>query len=150
MSTDHIIQSENSSLAEDVASIKSNINNIIQEMQAARAEVQDIIKIKAANEIPIQLQQVLNDTLKCKICMGIAKPPIIFGKCCQQLLGCQICIDKWFAGSNSFDKTCINCRQERAVTQTCHLRGMDSLLTLVSSILEAENNNDEEEEEELI
>ena len=106
-------------LIEDVASIKSDIHDVIQEMQAARAEVKDI-KIKSANDIPIPLQKALTETLNCKICMGIAKPPVLFGKCCQQLLGCQTCIDKWFEG-NSFEKTCINCRQERAVTQTCHL-----------------------------
>ena len=61
-----------------------------------------------------------------------------------------ICIDKWFTGNNSFDKTCINCRHEQAITQTCHLQGMDSLLTLVSTVLEAENYNDDEEEEELM
>ena len=104
-------------LSEDVASIKSDIHNVIQEMQAARAEVKDIIKIKSANDIPIPLQKALTETLKRKICMAIAKPPVLFGKCCQQLLGCQTCIDKWFEG-NSFEKTCINCRQERAVTQT--------------------------------
>ena len=134
-------------LTEDVATIKSNIHDILLETQEARAEVKDIIKIKGANDIPIPLQQALTETLKCKICMAISKPPVIFGKCCQQLLGCQSCIDQWFEGSNSFEKTCINCRQERAVTQTCHLRGMDSLLTLVSSVLEAAENNADGDEE---
>ena len=123
------------SLTEDVTSIKTKVQEVIQEMQASRAEVKDIIKIKHASEIPVQLQQALNDSLKCKICMAIAKPPVIFGKCCQKLLGCQACIDTWFEG-NSFEKTCINCREERAITQTCLLRGMDSLFTLTRDILE--------------
>ena len=107
--------------------------------------MKDIIKIKNANNIPIPLQQALNECLKCKICMEIAKPPVIFGKCCQQLLGCQTCIDTWFGG-NSFEKTCINCRAERAVTQTCHLRGLDSLLTLVGGVLEPPSRNDDDDE----
>ena len=105
------------SLTEDVTLIKSKVQEVIQEIQASRAEVKDIIKIKHASEIPVQFQQALNDSLKCKICMAIAKPPVIFGKCCQKLLGYQ---DTWFEG-NSFEKTCINCREERPITQTCLL-----------------------------
>ena len=116
---------------------------------ASRSEISEIIKIKSVNEVPVLLQQALTESLKCKICMAIAKPPVIFGKCCQQLLGCQSCIDKWFSGTsgNSFEKTCINCREERAVTQTCHLRGMDSLLQLAGSIIESPEPVSEEEEE---
>ena len=110
------------SLTEDVTLIKSKVQEVIQEIQASRAEV----------KIPVQFQQALNDSLKCKICMAIAKPPVIFGKCCQKLLGYQ---DTWFEG-NSFEKTCINCREERAITQTCLLRGMDSLFALTRDILE--------------
>ena len=40
-------------------------------MQAARAKVKDIIKIKAANQIPIQLQQALNETVKCKFAWAL-------------------------------------------------------------------------------
>ena len=129
-------ESEND-LTADVASIKSGLHNAMEEIKAARAEVKDIIKIKNADNIPIPLQEALIECLKCKICMEIAKLPVIFGKCCQQLLGCQGCIDTWF-GENSFAKKYINCRAERAVTQTCLLWGMDSLLTLVGSVLEPE------------
>ena len=44
---------------------------ILDEMQAARAKVKDIIKIKAANQIPIQLQQALNETVKCKFAWAL-------------------------------------------------------------------------------
>ena len=55
MSTDQSKNSNLTSLTEDVASIKSSIHDILDEMQAARAEVKDIVKIKAANQIPVQL-----------------------------------------------------------------------------------------------
>lgn len=145
-SSDH--ENTLASLADDVASIKSELHEALDEIQASRAEVKEIVKIKNVKEIPIPLQQALNESLKCKICMGIAKPPAIFGKCCQQLLGCQRCIDTWFSG-NPLDKTCINCRAERAVAQTCHLRGMDGLLNLASSVLEEQQPTTEDEDEDL-
>ena len=51
------------------------------------------------------------------------------------MLGCQSCIDTWFEG-NFFEKTCINCKGERAIVQICFLQGMDSLFTLTRDILE--------------
>ena len=137
--SDHALQS----IAEEIVSVKT-------EIQAARAEVKEIIKIKNASDIPISLQQALNESLKCKICMGISKPPVIFGKCCQQLLGCQSCVDKWFGGTGSFEKTCINYRAERAITQTCLLRGMDTLLTLVNDVLEPESPTTDDEDDEIL
>ena len=56
-------------LFEDVAAIKSKLHDTIQEVQAAR----DIIKIKSMNDIPIPLQQTINENLKCKICMQCLK-----------------------------------------------------------------------------
>ena len=38
----------------------------------------------------------------------------LFVKCCERLLGCEVCIDTLYRGEGGMSKNCPQCRSERA------------------------------------
>ena len=45
------------------------------------------------------------------------------------VLGCSECVNEWYTGDGSLDKTCPHCREPRGYAQTCQFKGIDEFLT---------------------
>lgn len=94
-------------------------------------------------KLPPGLLRQLNETFKCHICSNVPmKPPIIFARCCKRILGCQVCVDRWFRGDDEESTThaCPLCHGERAYAETSIIKGMDDFLLAIAPMLLEENN----------
>ena len=106
----------------------SNTNVVIEEIRQVRSEVQSVLKITKNLKYPPGLYLIFNNTFSCKICLGIMNPPIIFARCCKNILGCERCVDNLYGGENGAMKRCPLCRSERAFSETCRINGLDDFL----------------------
>ncbi len=70
------------------------------------------------------------------------KPPVIFARCCKQILGCQSCVDKWYRqdGEDSATRNCPLCRCERAYAETSIIKGLEEFLLGIAPLLSDEDN----------
>ncbi len=97
--------------------------------------VDAIFTLTKDSKIPLGLQRVLMDTIKCTICMAVPiRPPIIITKCCKNMLGCETCTNKWFSGPDALIKPCPLCNCERGYNETMVLRGFDNFLNEISKL----------------
>lgn len=56
---------------------------------------QSLFQISKNMKLPFGLRKHLQETFKCHICCSSPiKTPVIFSRCCKQLLGCQLCVDQ--------------------------------------------------------
>lgn len=77
----------------------------------------------------------LKDTFKCNICQSSPiSPPVLFARCCKNILGCEACVDGWFGGEDERSKSCPLCRAERAYSETCLIHGLDDFFTAIQPL----------------
>ena len=121
------------SLLIDVADIKEDLRYV-------KDSIEDIFKITSLQKLPPGLQYLLSESLQCKICHGITKPPVIITKCCKTILGCATCSDMWYRGEDALIKHCPACRSERGYNETMVLKGLDDLLIKLRGLWESDGN----------
>ena len=58
--------------------------------------------------LPLGITELVKDAFHCKICHETpTKPTIIATKCCRSLLGCEECVNIWYAdGIHSLSTKC--------------------------------------------
>ena len=114
------------------------VEAIGHDVSAIRETMADMITIGNCN---LPLKRVVHDTFKCYICHSVpVKPPIIITKCCENMLGCQECVNTWYAGPDATVKTCPICRIERGWDQTMVLRGLTEFLESIKNVYENGEN----------
>ena len=101
---------------------------VIEEIRQLKSEVQSVLKITKNLKYPPGLYLIINNAFSCKICLGIINPPVIFARCCKNILGCETCVDNLYGGENGTVKRCPLCRSERAFSETCRINGLDDFL----------------------
>lgn len=74
----------------------------------------------------IRLVGPLKDALRCLYCRGTSRPPVIYGLCCGQVIGCGEC-HLHYDG-----ETCIHCRSNEF--STIQLRFFDALLEIMHQL----------------
>ena len=75
------------------------------------------------------------------------KPPVIFGRCCKRLLGCQESVDRWFGGEDGVKRSCPLCSGERAYADTCILKGLHDPLMSIAPLMSNSNASDSDRED---
>ena len=72
------------------------------------------------------------EAFKCTICHELPMtPPLIYANCCNRLVGCQQCVQRW-QDKKDFG-SCPLCRQSGSATST--LRGLDDLIAEIRPYL---------------
>ena len=105
---------------EDI-SVCQQANRTLFEIQSLRKEVQSVLKLTRNTKVPAGLKSILQQTFECSICLVTVAPivpPVIATKCCKNILGCQTCSDRWYAGEVSRRKPCPLCKHERGFAKT--------------------------------
>ena len=121
----------------------SIISDDTREMKDTMSKV---FRLTSSMSVPLGLRNLLYDMFKCSICQATPMtPPVIFAKCCKNILGCQQCIDTWYRGEQGQSRTCPRCRSDRAYVETCKVNGLDDFLTGIAPLLEGANPEDEDE-----
>ena len=117
-----------------------NISAVMQEVKDMRNDLQFLTKVTRDDKIPVALQKLLHDTFTCQICQNTPMTlPFIFSRCCKRIVGCQICIDKWYRGEIGMNRKCPLCRHDRGYSETSLIRGLDELLKGIKPIFENSN-----------
>ena len=49
-----------------------------------------------------QLRSRVCASLRCVICLQVTVSPIIFATCCQQIIGCDVCIIQWLTNNDTY------------------------------------------------
>ena len=115
---------------------KDDIDRIASDVKAIRGDITSLFEVSRTTSVPLGLKKMLIDSFRCTICQGTPMmPPIIFSKCCKNLIGCQECVDQWYGGTEGMSRSCPRCRAERGFTETCRVNGLDEFLQMISKIL---------------
>ena len=119
--------------------------NIEGDIRDIKESIKLIFSLTKDTKIPLGLQKALNESFMCLMCtkMPIA-PPIIVGKCCKHILGCQECVNRWYSGPDALQKACPYCQTERGYTETMQLTGIDEFLTAVKNLQAVEVSEDDD------
>ena len=74
------------------------------------------------------LGRSITENFKCCICMKIARPLTVSG-CCQRLLGCESCVERWFERDNV-------CKNDDGRDKHFVLKGVEDFAVLISKLNE--------------
>ena len=76
------------------------------------------------------------DAFMCKICHNLPmKPPLIYMKCCKAILGCELCVNKWYSGDEALTKVSPLCRNARGYNETAQILSFDDFIGDVEVLL---------------
>lgn len=106
-----------------------------QILQSIDTKVAKSLDVTNKFQFPIGFSSLLNDTFMCKICRTTITPPAIFGRCCRTIIGCQVCVDRWYRGDRGLEKKCPLCRGDRGFADTCQILGLDEFLVAAEKLL---------------
>ena len=100
-----------------------------------------LLKLRKDTKVTLGLKNLLNDAFKCKICQMIMKPHIIYSGCCCTIIGCEVCVNKWYSnsgatGNDMLSKACPFCNSTRGLSNTYRITGLDKVLEGVAPIFE--------------
>ncbi len=121
--------------------------DIVEEIRQLKSEVQSVLKITKNLKYPPGLYSIVNNTFSCKICLGMITPPVIFARCCKNILGCEECVDSLYSGENGNMKRCPLCRSERAFSETCRINGLDNFFEGLKPLFVTESPDDHNDSE---
>ena len=97
-------------LKKKASSPASATSEIKEELGTIRQNLRCLFEIYSRMKVPVALYRQLCGTFKCVVCHSAPiEPPVIFGRCCKAILGCQSCIDTWFQGEEGMTKQCPRC-----------------------------------------
>ncbi len=103
--------------------IKASTDHVVEELKGLKTDIRSLFQITKFMKFPPGLYVLFTDTFKCSICLGIITPPVIFARCCKNILGCESCVDDLYNVENGSAKQCPLCRSERAFSDTCRING---------------------------
>ena len=106
---------------------------LLSELQGLQKEIGQLFEVN--KQLPI-LRKVLKETYQCCICQSTMSPPVIFGRRCKSLIGCQASVDQRFQGDGGLMQQ--TCHTERAYTETCVTKGTDDVLIAIHPLVQAD------------
>ena len=114
------------------------LQEVLEEVKGMKKGIEGMQLAIWANSgaIPATFKAGTEDAFRCKICQTTpCMPPVILARCCTNIIGCQPCVDRWFAGADGLSKSCPICRQEQGYAQTARLHGLDEFIEEVRKLV---------------
>ena len=128
---------------------KKKCCSIAKELEELKEQIRNIVEVKGSNaKVPIGLLITIKSAFKCTLCLSLIKPPLIFARCCKNILGCEKCVTEFFQKdgfSAGMGRKCPICRADRAFNEICRINGIDDFFTTVYPMIEGEENEDEDD-----
>ena len=105
--------------------------------------VTEMLEANKSLPLPLRIKEGVKDAFQCKICHETpTKPTIIATKCCHSLLGCEECVNIWYAdGIHSLSKTCNRCNEPRAYAIAFQFIGLHDFITGIRKFLRSEEDD---------
>ena len=116
-------------------------HDIMNELQQMRNELQSALQITKYMKLPPGIYLLIINTFRCTICLNLIVPPVIFARCCKNILGCEGCVNVLYKGENGPTTKCPMCRAEHAFSETCRINGLGDFLSGLSPLFK---DSDEE------
>ena len=90
-------------------------HELMTAVKAIRRDLGAVLSLSNEMKLSPGLFKQLKDTFKCNTCQSSPiSPPVLFARCCKNILRCEACVDGWFGGEDGRSKSCPLCRAERA------------------------------------
>ena len=94
---------------------RDSIDQIANDVKTIKGDIASLFEISRMTKVPLGVKKMMIDTFRCTICQGTPMmPPVIFSKCCKNLIGCQQCVDQWYSGSEGMHApfmSSLSCRE---------------------------------------
>ena len=112
---------------------------VISGITEIKSMVSDILQVNEMMSLPIGVVKLVRDAFMCKICrVTPMDPPIIATKCCNSLIGCEVCVNAWYDGADGLSKKCPHCNEPRGYANTFQFKGMDEFLAGMRNLIRHE------------
>ena len=92
-------------------------------------KLDDLAKVCQSNSI---LSTSIKENFKCCICFKMARPITVSG-CCQRLLGCTPCVERWYGQ----DGRCPVCKSDDGREKYFSLKGVEDFAVIISKLDES-------------
>lgn len=118
---------------------------IVKELQTLKSDIKAIVEVKAGgSKVPIGVLVTVKSTFRCNLCLGFIKPPLIFTRCCKNILGCEKCVMQYFEKdgiTEGMTKKCPICRADRSFHEICRINGLEGFLRKMSRYVNGEDSD---------
>jgi hypothetical protein len=126
--------------SEDIIKEASFPDVLLSKMSKIDKSLQDLQVAIWTRKCPMKMIEPIRvsitSTFRCKICHTTPlRPPIVVGKCCSNILGCQRCVDIWFSQGTRATRSCPLCNKG-GKSETFILKGIDEFLDDIRPIME--------------
>jgi rubrerythrin len=106
------------------------------QLDEMKGMINDILQVNQEVSLPVGVVKLVRDAFMCKIChVTPITPPVIATKCCSTLLGCEVCVNRWYNGTDSLSKKCPYCNEPRGYASTYQFKGLDEFLAGVGNMI---------------
>ena len=124
-------------LKADIELIDSKVEKFSDSLNGVKKSLEEILTYSREVEVPFWLKRIICQSFECKMCLKVPiRPLVIKSKCCKTVLGCEVCVNGWYSGSEALTKHCPACRAERGYSETMLLRGLDSFLIEAKAMMQ--------------
>lgn len=81
----------------------SKAAELYDKVKKMRGNLGAVLSLSPTSQLPPGLLRHLKKAIQCNICQEVPmQTPVMFARCCQQLLGCQTCVDQWYTCNIAF------------------------------------------------
>lgn len=119
------------------SSPSSKLESINCDIAQIKESLQALTAVSEATPVPLPILLLLKTTFKCVICHDVIAPPVIYSTCCQTIIGCESCVDRWYrmkGESMLLTEKCPHCNIPRGFSKAQRLKGLDDFLQDVSKL----------------
>ncbi|XP_028412947.1 uncharacterized protein LOC114535826 [Dendronephthya gigantea] len=120
----------------------TDFEQLKSQLHEMKGMINDILQVNQSVSLPVGLVKLVRDAFMCKICHETPiKPPVIATKCCCTLLGCEVCVNTWYNGTDSLSKKCPYCNEPRGYASTYQFKGLDEFLAALGNMIKGADND---------
>ncbi len=119
---------------------QNDTNELMNLMKTMHGDMKAVCTLSKGMKLPPGLYSQLVSTFKCQIChVSPINPPVMITRCCKNIIGCELCVDRWYGGEDGRTKTCPLCRSERAYSEINRLHGLDDFMKAIKPLVSVDD-----------
>ena len=126
---------------EPLETVVMAVDNLREEVAVMKETIDMYRKLCFKHKFSLAFIKSLEDAFECCICKTTpARRPLISCQSCNTIVGCNICVNKWYSGVDGIEKPCPKCREPRGLAKSCQLKGFDGLISNIQALLDGNNS----------
>ena len=128
----------------------AKITKMTEELREIKGEIKRFRELAFRHKFSAAFLAELEGAFTCIICKRVpVRKPIMGCTSCSSLIGCQVCVDRWFSGTGDdvLAQKCPKCRCERGISKTITFRGFDNLVSHIKALKEGSDSSSGESDD---